>query len=435
MTSTSVQKTIPAIAAPVGDLSKLVRSVGAAFERCGDVVRLEGPAPVFFFRHPEHIKAVYNNPETAITKPAFSLSRVKHVMGNGTFAALDKPAWGERSRAVGALFSRTHSQNLIVELAPALEDMFERANRSGPRIDLLSECKLLIVDFAFRQFFSSRLDPSGLIRIAGMAHSLVDSFLDENGLWLPTPRNLRFKYKAAQLRSDFRRLVAGRANLQPSADDILTKLLLLKSEASLGWSDEDVVDEMASLFFGMSNLAAAVAWILYSLAEHPGIQKDLRQSLTAEQNRTAEEPQQGPLLAAVINESLRLRPPAWGYPRIAAARTAFDGMEFAAGSVLFPLGYYAHRHPSFWSEPEQFDPQRFLTMADGALHRYAFYPFGGGPRACLGRHLAAQAVPQIISAAVTRWDLGLISGRESPEQVFGFELLPSCGLPVEARVL
>jgi cytochrome P450 len=126
-----------------------------------------------------------------------------------------------------------------------------------------------------------------------------------------------------------------------------------------------------------------------------------------------------PLASAVFEETMRLYPPAWGAMREAIRPDAIGGNAIPARSVVIVSQWVTHRHPDFWPEPEQFRPERFLPAQGTKRHPYAYFPFGGGPRACIGGAFAMMKGPLVLAAIARRFRVELLSGQAAvPEPTF-----------------
>jgi cytochrome P450 len=192
------------------------------------------------------------------------------------------------------------------------------------------------------------------------------------------------------------------------------------------WCLQDVQDEMFSLYFGASIMKVALGWMCYLLSLHPHVCARLQAEVGAVLGERAPAPadlERLPYAEMVFQETLRLYPPVWAYPRYADREVRIGPFSFPARSVLLPIGYFAHRHPAFWTDPEVFDPERFAPERIGRLHPFAHYPFGGGPRMCLGRNLAPIVCKLLLVMLVQRFSF-TFAPRVPGEPLldFGFEL-------------
>jgi cytochrome P450 len=190
-------------------------------------------------------------------------------------------------------------------------------------------------------------------------------------------------------------VIESRRRSGPAANDLLDMLLAARdAESDTGMSDAQLRDEVLTLLFaGHDTTASGLAWAWYLLARHPQVQAALHDEAAAQlAGRTpeAEDLPHLPLATAVFQEALRLYPPAPGLARRAVAPDELQGRPVPANAIVMPSQWVIHRHPDYWDEPDQFRPERFLPGHAHARERpkFAYFPFGGGPRACIGNTFA-----------------------------------------------
>ena len=139
-----------------------------------------------------------------------------------------------------------------------------------------------------------------------------------------------------------------------------------------------------------------------------------------------------PLATAVFEESMRLYPPAWGMPRESIEPDVICGYPLPARATLILSQHLIHRHPDFWQRPDEFDPARFLPPGNADRHKFAFFPFGGGPRICIGNHFAMVEGPLALAALVQRFQFELVPNqRIEPDPTF--TLRPKYGVRMVIR--
>ncbi|XP_028416651.1 cytochrome P450 3A16-like [Dendronephthya gigantea] len=205
---------------------------------------------------------------------------------------------------------------------------------------------------------------------------------------------------------------------QKTAQKDLLDLLLeaVDDETGKGMDEEELFSQIfIFLFAGHETSAVSMSWMLYFLAQNPDVQKRLRQEVEVtlnEKEECWETYDSMEYLTAVVNESLRLRPSAPVYRRQVIQEDNILGYKIPAGSmVVIPL-YALHRKPEYWSDPETFNPERFLepNMQNNPNHRYAFMPFSSGPRICIGYRFALMEIKVVLSALIRRFSFLMIPG-------------------------
>jgi cytochrome P450 len=191
----------------------------------------------------------------------------------------------------------------------------------------------------------------------------------------------------------------------------------------------------AFLFAGHTTTASALAWTWYVLSEHAGAREQIEGECDAVLGGRVPSLEDLPVLGytrRVIEEVLRLYPPTWLTARSSLGEDALDGYALPPGALVLLSPYLTHRHPMFWEEPERFDPNRFVPARAAGRHTFAYVPFGGGPRRCIGSGFASLEMQLIVSTVAQRYRLAILpEARVVP--VAGLTLRPGPALP--ARVL
>lgn len=201
-----------------------------------------------------------------------------------------------------------------------------------------------------------------------------------------------------------------------------------------GLTDEQIRDELITLFLaGHETTANALSWTFAMLGRHPHVARELHRELDEVLGGRAPRTEDYPKLVytkMVLSEAMRLYPPAWIMARAPITDLELDGYLLPAGGRVFLSPWVTHRHPEFWSDPEGFDPERFRDPK--AIDRFAFFPFGGGPRLCIGHAFAMMEGVLVLATLSQRLHLELVSGHViEPEALV--TLRPKHGVKVIAR--
>ena len=213
-------------------------------------------------------------------------------------------------------------------------------------------------------------------------------------------------------------------------EDLLSMLI----EADM--SDQQVRDEAVTLFLaGHETTANAMAWTLHLLAQHPEVQRDLQAELddvlAGELPRAAHMPRLR-FTEQVLLESMRLYPPAWIIGRMALENVDLGPYQVRRGSLVLTSQYLVHRDERWFPEPERFEPARWERSPRASLPRYAYFPFGGGSRVCIGEHFAMMEAVMILATLLSRWSLAAVPGQAIRAQP-GITLRPHPGPRVILR--
>ena len=212
-------------------------------------------------------------------------------------------------------------------------------------------------------------------------------------LWLPLPRNFRFRAARRELEDAVRMLLDARAPAEDGGGTDLISLLgtALQDEpdARLRW--RGLRDQLITMLLaGHQTTASTLSWTWYLISGQPAVAAAIHQEATdvlGDRVPAFEDVARLPYTTMVIQEAMRLYPPVWGLPRKAINADEIDGYRIPAGADVMICPYTLHRHPAFWPDPDQFRPERFAASAPPPAHRYAYIPFGAGPRVCVGSHL------------------------------------------------
>ncbi|HYX19646.1 MAG TPA: cytochrome P450, partial [Thermoanaerobaculia bacterium] len=234
---------------------------------------------------------------------------------------------------------------------------------------------------------------------------------------LPLPMNRRFGRAKARIDATIARLIVERRRAPGGAD--LLSLLVSASDTEgdgRGMTDAQVRDEAITIFLaGHETTANALAWTWYLLAKNPDAEARLHAEVDAVlggRSPTAADLPRLPWTEMVLAESMRLFPPAWIIGRRAIEPCEIGGFEVPRGSIVVVCQWVTHRDQRWFPEPERFDPERFLPAAKEARPRFAYFPFGGGPRVCIGEGFAWMEGVLVLAAIARRWRLHLAKDQE-----------------------
>jgi cytochrome P450 len=235
--------------------------------------------------------------------------------------------------------------------------------------------------------------------------------------WLPTPANLRAKRDLEVLDRVVMGMIDQRRASGEDHGDLLSMLLLARDEEDRdrAMTDKQVRDEAMTLFIaGHETTANALAWTFYLLAQHPAAAATLRAELDAVLGGRAPMATDLPSLLyteMVVKESMRLYPPAWIIPRYVVAPLTLNGYTVAPGSTILISPYVLHHTARHFANPERFMPERFAGAVEDSIPRYAYLPFGAGPRVCIGNSFAMMESRLVLATLLQRFELELLPGQ------------------------
>ena len=412
----------------------------------GDVVRFRlGPLVGHIVAHPDHVQHVLVRNQQNYCK-GLGYERTKILLGQGLLTNEGAP-WQRQRRLMQPPFTA----RAVAEFGAAMTDetaaMLRRWAASAARqepLDVNEEMLGLTLGIIARTMLSLSTDSTGadMRRAYAEACAFINrrlSAIVELPLWLPTPANRRFNRALRTLDRIVAAIVAERRERPRAQGDLLDRLLAARDETTgAGMSPRQVRDEVMTIFFaGHETSAQTLTWLWYLLARHPEVEDrlhaELARVLAGRAPAVADLPRL-PYTRMVVAETLRLYPAVWTFPRQAVADDVLGSYHIPAGSLMFPAAFLTHRHPDFWESPEAFDPERFLPERSAGRHDYAYYPFGGGKRSCIGSHFALQQLQLVVAAVAQQYRLRLAPGQLA-EPRSAITLHPAGGLPmyVEAR--
>ena len=281
-------------------------------------------------------------------------------------------------------------------------------------IDLSPEMMRVTLEIVSRSLFSHDLsreaDSVGKAMTTALhfVQDKVEAFVDWP-LWIPTPSHRGFKKALRILDQIVYGIIQEREEKGEEKNDLLSMLMEVKDEESgEKMSPKQLRDEIMTLLMaGHETTANALTWIFYLLDRHPEIQEKLREECSFLNGNPPQlsDLQKLPLTRMVIDEGLRLYPPAWLLGRSPMQDENFDGYHVPAKSIVWISPYLTQHHPDFWEKPEVFNPYRFAPGAGENRHKYAYFPFGGGAHHCIGNELAVMEAQIILTILTQRYDI------------------------------
>lgn len=404
-----------------------LQMLSAWWRRHGDALRFRlGPKTIHLFSHPHLAEDILVQQADRFVK-VYDPQRptgLALVLGNGLVTSSGE-VWKRHRRIIQPIFHRSRMSAMADRMAQVGEQWIATwENHAGRTIDIAAEMMQLALEVISQTMFTTSMAQ----HIGQISHALhvsikyaFDSFHNplQLPLWVPTPRNREFRTVMQFMDRLMYGLLAERRRTGATHGDLLDLLLQARDEETgTGLSDQELRDEALTIFAaGHETTANALAWTWYLLATHPEAKARFHEEIDRVlQGRTpnADDLQHLPYTLAVFEESLRLYPPAPAVQRKAATSTTVGGFSLPEGALVLVGTYNLHRHPAFWKDPEQFLPERWLDDERPAA-RYAYLPFGAGPRACVGIHFASVEGPLLLALIGRRYDLHLAQERVEPQ--------------------
>jgi cytochrome P450 len=391
----------------------------------GDYVRIPTVPgyDVFLLADPAAVEHVLVKNYKNYRKPEFLTGPIRLLLGNGLFSS-EGDFWLRQRRLAQPAFLRSAIVRLAAPMTAAVEGLLRtwEGAPDGRTLDMVSEMMRLVLEIAGGTLFGA-----GMATVAdaiGAAErdifALVRHKMDHPisaPLWVPTRLNRACRAAKRLLDDVVFRVIESRRRSGAAANDLLDLLLAARDEESgTGMSDGQLRDEVLTLFFaGHDTTASGLSWAWYLLARHPQVQEDLHGEAAAHlrgRAPTADDLPHLPLATAVFEEALRLYPPAPGLARRALEPDEIQGRPIRAQAILMPSQWLIHRHPDYWDDPDQFRPERFLSGDVAQRPKFAYFPFGGGPRACIGNTFALIEGALVLAGLTQRFQFRPADDRE-----------------------
>ncbi|MDI1436901.1 cytochrome P450 [Polyangium sorediatum] len=376
-----------------------------------------GPIEAFLLREPEDIDRVLVSEHRRFWKDRMTRG-LGRVLGDGLLTS-EGDIWLRHRRLLAPAFHRERIAAYGNDMALAA-DRFARSLQPGEVRDIHADMMRLTLEIVAKALFDSDVGP----RAADVAHALdvvVGRFGDGSITlfpWLehlPLPSNRRSRDAIATLDDVLLGVVRARRARGGGGSDLLSMLLAAEDDAGRGLSDREMRDELMTLFLaGHETTALALSYAFVLLSKHPDVEARLRAESDAVLGNTlptTEHLARLPFARAVILETLRLYPPAWAIGREAIEETSLAGYRIPKGTQLWISQWVNHRDARYFPEPERFLPDRWLGGLERSLPRFAYYPFGGGPRICIGNQFSLLEATIVLATILRRVRVRLLERR------------------------
>jgi cytochrome P450 len=425
-----------------GHLPQIARDPLAFFTECarsyGDVVDVRlGPRHTLQLSNPHDIESVLVKNNHAFAKhPAMNANRL--LLGEGLVVS-EGAVWQQQRRAIQPAFHRqriAEYADLMVAFAQGMVDGW----RDGETRDIHSDLMQLTIRLVSRALFHADMDAEAS-SVEFAQREIMDAFrVKLNSLFfllpeaIPTPANLRMRravYRLEELL--YRGIVRGRSRGQPEGD--LLSLVLGAPDPNHGgrMSGPQIRDEVVNFFFaGYETSVNALSWTCYLLARHPEIQHRVHAEVTSvlggRTHLTAGDAERLSYTEQAVTEAIRLYPPIWMMGRRARVATSVGGYRVPRGGLVQMSQWVVHRDPRWYDRPDEYRPERWTADFTRQLPRFAYFPFGAGPRRCVGRVFAMLEAVLVVSTIVRHYHLSLAGDPVVPRASLTLHPHPDHGL-------
>jgi cytochrome P450 len=411
----------------------------------GTIGRLRvGPFRVYVIAHPDYVREVLVGQAANFPKARLGQQILGKFLGKGLLLST-----GDFHRKQRALIQPAFHSQRVEAYGKVMVDYTRRVVdqwQPDQVLDIDHEMMRLTMFIVAKTLFDA--DVSEKAERAGAAIQQLQEAANVEykrsfamPIWIPTPNNRRIRQAAAVIDSVIEGIITERRTTAENGaikdtGDLLSMLLLARNENGHPMDDRQIRDEAATLFAaGHETTSNALTWTWYYLAQHPDVEAQLHAELKGELDGrppAVADLRNLPYTEMVLKESMRLRPPAWILNgRTTLEETEIGGYTIPSGSTIFVSPYQLHRLPEYYPDPEHFDPQRFTAENEKKLPRYAYLPFGAGPRVCIGNSFAMMEARLILATVAQHYCLEMAPNQEV-EMAPLITLSPAGGLQMKA---
>jgi cytochrome P450 len=392
---------------PLGYLTALAREYG-------DITTLRYyNFRVYFVNHPDLIEEVLVTNNRKFIKGRI-LRANRRLFGNGLLTS-EGDFWLRQRRLAQPAFHRTR----IASYAETMVRFAERLVadwKEGEERDIHVEMMRLTLQIVAKTLFDADIDGEAQ-QVGHALEAIMELNSDFRKLilmppWLPTPRNIKASIATRRLDKIIFRFIEQRRASGKDRGDLLSMLLAAQDEDGSRMNDQQLRDEAMTIFLaGHETTANALSWTWLLLSQNPSCEEKLHAELTTVLDGRTPKMEDLPKLryvSNVISESMRLYPPAWGMARVAVEDVEIGGYPIPTGCGVSLAQWSVHRDARWFDAPLEFRPERWERDLAKRLHRFAYFPFGGGPRQCIGNNFALMEATLLLATIAQRFRIGIV---------------------------
>ncbi len=369
---------------------------------------------IYFLNHPDLIKDVLvTYHQNFIKGEAVRFNR--RIFGDG-LVANEGASWAQQRRIIQPAFHRESIQSYANTMVAYTERMLE-AWHDGETHDIHQDMMRLTLEIVAMALFSVEIASDGdrvslalntLMELTSGARMLLPARLR----LVPTPGNVRYIRAIRQLDEIVYGLIRQRQATDRTYEDLLATLLQARYEDGGSMPNRQLRDEVMTLLLtGHETTAVSLSWTWYLLSQHPEVEQklwsELQRVLNGRSPRMSDLPGL-PYLERVIKESIRLYPPVWALVRNPAKECEIGGYRIPTGTTILMSQWVMHRDPRYYDEPERFNPDRWLDARSREAPKFAYFPFGGGPRTCIGASFATTEAALVLATIAQKYQVRVV---------------------------
>ncbi|MCB1193729.1 MAG: cytochrome P450 [Leptospiraceae bacterium] len=351
----------------------------------------------YFIFDPDIIRYVLQENNSNYKKSIF-YKELARLTGKGLIASEGK-LWKKNRRLAQKAFKKSSIEEfskIFYEEAELLSDEWNEKKE----IDISKEMMKLTFQIVGRALFSANLDSYIKIMDENLSNAVecitkrATSYPTTIPYFIPNKTNRSLKKAIIEIDKIVNEIISNRISSKIRTNDLLDSLIYsIDEETGESMDPKQIRDETITfLFAGHETTSNALTWTFYLLSEHPEIRKkvieEIKNNIPKEGRITIKDIEKLDLTSRVLKESMRLLPPVWIIERNSIGEDVLRGEKIPAGSIVTICTYAVHRNPKFWTNPDEFDPDRFLPKEESKRYHFTYIPFGAGPRVCIGNNFA-----------------------------------------------
>lgn len=388
----------------------------------GDVVALDlGPHKALMVNRPDYVRHVLLDNHANYHKSQF-YGPLRPLFGDGLITSEDDE-WLQQRLTASKQFQGPRLRSMSRGMTDAVDAMLDRWETdvlpTGRNIDVCAEMTRLTLDVLFRCLFGLRLHGEHERIYEALTAVLEDAerriwAMIPVPTWAPTKNNREARVALHALEECVARIIEERRNATNQEPDLLS-VLIDTGGGGKEPSAKLLRDQLLTILMaGHETTANALTWTWYLLSTHPEVYRRMKEevdNVLGDRTPTFEDLSSLVYTRMVLDESMRLYPPVWTVSRMAMDDDSLGSIPVPSGTTVMVCPYAIHRRQDLWRNPEGFDPERFAPGTEKDRHRFAFLPFGAGPRTCLGNHFAIAEGVLALARVAQRFRLEMVPGQ------------------------
>ncbi|HWF06353.1 MAG TPA: cytochrome P450 [Candidatus Angelobacter sp.] len=405
----------------------------------GDIVRYRGVWTTHQLSHPDHIQHVLQG-NVANYRKGRGYKILKLSLGEGLLTS-EGSLWQRQRKMTQPSFQGQQVASFVPTMADNALSMLRRWENHAAQhtaFDVVPDFMRLTLNIAAQVLFTTNLeaDAESIRRTLdiGRDYSVERAWsIFPPPLSLPTRRNREYRGALANIHGIMDRIISDRRKETARISDLLTMLMEARDDNGSPMSDKQLRDEVITLLTaGHETTTLALAWTCFLIATRPEVVERMTAEAAFLNGRIPayEDLTKLRYSRMVLEESMRLYPPVWTLARTAIHDDEIGGYRIPAGSEILIFNYITQRHPKWWQEPDTFLPERFAPENSAARPRYAYLPFGAGPRTCVGLNFAMTELLIVLTLLLQRFRLKLAIDPANVRPDPSVTLQPKPGVPV-----